>query len=411
MSGILRHAPHSGTARRWLIRLVTTAAVVFVVWAWPAQAHAYPWMIRHEYTSCMTCHADPSGGGLLTAYGRAQGEILLRMQYGRSAEEDPGKTGNFLFGAVDLPESLLLGGSFRSALLRVMPAGSPGTNRFILMQSDATGQLTVGRFRANASVGYVHEGALGASLTRGDKDRLISRVHWVGVDLGTDNEVLLRAGRLNVPFGVRSVEHTMWVRRETRTDINAAQQYGIAASYNADKIRTELMGIVGNFEVAPDKFRSRGYAGYLEYALLPKLALGVSSMATNAKEDLTLLTPAWRHAHGIFARYSPQPWVVLTSEMDLLHVSQPTPGKTRVGVVGMLSSDFEPIQGLHLIPTFELLNGEFAAQSTSFGGWASAVWFFAPHADVRADAIWQFVATPAGTTKVTSLLGQVHFYL
>src|SRR5262249_45092482 len=44
---------------------------------WPAAASAYPTMIRHGYTQCASCHTDPSGGTLLTEYGRAQSELLL----------------------------------------------------------------------------------------------------------------------------------------------------------------------------------------------------------------------------------------------------------------------------------------------------------------------------------------------
>ena len=36
-------------------------AVVLSLVARPASA--YPWMIRHAYTQCSTCHADPVGGG------------------------------------------------------------------------------------------------------------------------------------------------------------------------------------------------------------------------------------------------------------------------------------------------------------------------------------------------------------
>ena len=39
-------------------------------------AGAYPSMIRHGYTQCAACHTDPSGGTLLTKYGRAQSELL-----------------------------------------------------------------------------------------------------------------------------------------------------------------------------------------------------------------------------------------------------------------------------------------------------------------------------------------------
>ncbi len=402
------------------LRIVVAALLAMVVWIWPSEARAYPWMIRHEYTSCKTCHADPSGGGLLNAFGRAQGENLLRTRYGRPDATDTGKIGDFLFGAVELPESVLLGGDVRAAVLRNIPAGGTGTNRFILMQSDLEGQVALGRVRANASVGYVHEGAVGASLTRGLNDRLVSRVHWVGVDFGPGNKLLLRAGRMNLPFGVRSIEHTMWVHSEPRVDINAAQQHGVALAYNTSKIRTEGMVILGNFQVSPDKFRSRGFAGYFEYALTRRLALGASSMITHVDEDLSLQTPAWRHAHGVFARYSPAKPLVMTFELHYLNVSQPTPGTTARGVAGMFSTDFEPVQGVHVGPTLEILNRSFSTDRSSVGAWASAWWFFLPHADVRVDAIWQAIGGPAdaaagatstGRTKVTTLLAQLHVYL
>jgi len=41
-----------------------------LLWLLPARsAQAYPWMIKHGYTNCGACHADPSGGELLTSYG------------------------------------------------------------------------------------------------------------------------------------------------------------------------------------------------------------------------------------------------------------------------------------------------------------------------------------------------------
>ena len=47
-----------------------------------APAWAFPEMIRHGYTSCMTCHVSPNGGGLMTPYGRSMSkEILSRHAY------------------------------------------------------------------------------------------------------------------------------------------------------------------------------------------------------------------------------------------------------------------------------------------------------------------------------------------
>jgi len=396
---------------RKLLAVATSVAAALFIFAISRTASAYPWMIRHEYTQCSNCHADPAGGGLLNTYGRAQGEILMRMRYGSPPDDEPGPLSEPLWGLLKQPPNVLVGGSARYAYLRTIPLAGESQGRFILMQADLLGQYSLGRFRTNASVGYVSEGGNGAALSRSDADKIVSRVHWVGVDLGKHDEVLVRAGRMNLPFGIRSIEHTRLVRRETRTDINASQQYGVAADYHRGALRGGVMAIAGNFAVSPDRFRSRGYAGYAEYAPLPALALGVSSMAVRTELDLPLLTPTWRHAHGPFVRYSPFRAVVLTGEFDFLHTSQPTPGGTFFGGVGMVNIDAEPIQGFHLGSTFEAVTRDFDARAST-QIWGSAWWFFLPHADLRFDAISNSTAIPGGgTSKVLSALVQVHVYL
>jgi len=85
-------------------------------------AHAYPFMIRHGYTQCSTCHTDPSGGTFLNEYGRAQSDLLLSSSYGSGAasEEAEGEptAGRFL-GFLPLP-SWFRPYSFR----KVPPEGS-----------------------------------------------------------------------------------------------------------------------------------------------------------------------------------------------------------------------------------------------------------------------------------------------
>lgn len=386
-------------------------AVAMLVIAWARPAPAYPWMIRHEYTACAQCHADPSGGALLTQYGRAQGELLLRSRYGASADQEPGKAADFAFGAIKLPrpDELLLGGDFRMLYLRVKPQGAPLVDRLVWMQSDVQGQLTLDRFRTNLSVGYAHEGARSAAITRWSEKNLVSRTHWVGVDIGEDKEWLLRAGRMNLPFGIRNIEHTMWVRSQSRTSINDHQQHGIALSYNKEGKRAEVMAIAGNFQLSPDAYRDRGYAGYFEYAFIQKLAVGVSSHIVHADRDVLLGTAAWRHAHGLFWRWSPWKPIVIMAEGDYLLASQPK--RNASGVAGMMQLDIEPIQGIHAILTGELLNDRIIANPTSFGIWTSAGWFFAPHADVRLDGVFQQISAGGDRLGVTSLLAQVHVFL
>src|ERR1700722_913976 len=141
----------------WRIRRgISLAAFLFVLVGIvfsTKTAHAFPWMIREGYTGCNTCHADPSGAGILTQYGRGMEEVVLRMPYKKDA--DPGKIGNFAFG-LDLPEQLLLQTDFRNLLLTLIPTTSGNSVQVqdIVMQLDQSAQLKVGRFRMMGSIGY-----------------------------------------------------------------------------------------------------------------------------------------------------------------------------------------------------------------------------------------------------------------
>src|SRR5512146_2976009 len=237
-------------------------------------------MIRHEYTGCAQCHVDPSGSGPLTQYGRAMGEVILRTQYGaRPVDEppDPGNTGKFLWGAVPLPDWLDLGGSFRWMSLSQKVGDTKLENRVIFMQSDLSATIAAGRWLASGSIGYDPQGGLLAALTRGSTKNVVSREHWVGYRLDENSTWLVRAGRMNLPFGVRDVLHTLHVRSATRTDVNDAQTHGIAVSYSGERYRAELMGIVGNLQTRPDAYRERGYSGYFEWNPTTSAGLGVSS--------------------------------------------------------------------------------------------------------------------------------------
>ena len=376
-----------------------------------SRADAYPWMIRHEYTGCAICHGDPTGGGVLTAYGRAQGDLLLRTRYGtpKPGEEaaEPSSTAGFLWGAFEPPEWLLAGGSFRAATLVTKVPDQKVDVRFIQMQADLRAIIRPSFFRAGGAIGFVHEGGLAAAVTSRDKDNVVAREYWAGVAF-KDDEFLIRAGRMNLPFGIRNIDHTLWIRKDTRTDINTGQQHGLSFAYNGESLRGEVMGIFGNFQIHPDAYRERGAVGFLEYTISPHYTAGVNGLFTSALLDTATGTTRKRGSAGIFGRGSPTLPLVLMAEADALFDAQAGASMT-VGVVGMLQADFEPKQGIHVLGTGEL---RADTSGVSAGGWLGAAWFFLPHADARIDGIVQSVASSSGpSTLVTSVLGQLHFYL
>lgn len=478
----------------YLFRILVPLAALFVVASWTKSAHAYAWMIRHGYGGCNVCHADPSGGELLTAYGRAQGDLLLRMRYGKDTvsgaasetsgastesfddfddfdsgeseagdgkesggpvifaakkgtkekadtkgegesgkatkkEDDSGSAGDeasgpspsagFLWGLITPPDWMLLGGSYRHLLVY---KNSKVTT--FPMQADFYGQVAFGAVRAAGSIGIAkvkpgspHARAAQVTTNQGDQMNLISRNYWLAFDFGAQKAFTARVGRLNLPFGVRIPEHTMWVREATRTDRESDQQHGVALAYNGPKFRGEAMAIAGNYQVNPDRYRERGYSLFIETLVTEPFATGVSSLMTVAQSDISTLEEekTVRGAHGIFTRLKISEPLVVLAEADALHKS-----RRDLGYAAFLQLDYEAVQGLHFGGTGEVLDSGYeraasnvpgidVARSPGFGkpqlgGWLTVDWFFLPHLEARVDAVFR-------QDNPFTLLGQLHAYL
>jgi hypothetical protein len=263
-------------------------------------------------------------------------------------------------------------------------------------------------FLASASLGAVSKGAEAARVTSGPDWNLVAREYWVGV---TPNKAFtLRAGRMNLPFGLRTEDHILDVRDATRTTTNDDQPTGVSLFYNSRRWRAEVMGIAGNFQVRPDTFRDRGYSLYLAYAPETTLEIGVSSLLTHAQTDVVSLGPRTRASEGVFGRWAPVPELALLAEGDVLFDT--LDGASATGFVSTLILDYEPVQGLHLQGIGEQCDDDFSDTARSaLTGTVAAQWFFLPHADVRIDAGYGTVTCTPGVAGSPFGLIQAHFYL
>lgn len=394
--------------RRWAPLALALGALVSTL-LMAVDAQAYTWMIRHGQGNCSSCHADPSGGETLTLRGRLESARLLDMKYTEANDQAPRSAG-FLWGLI-APDDPVLGGGSRLLLggsLRVLSIAEPqaGDVTTFPMQMDVYGEMKVGGLRAGGSLGVArvepgspHVRPAQVTTDQGDGMNLISRTHYLGYDVSPG--VLIRAGRLNLPFGVRLPEHVLWTREATQTDRESDQQHGVAVAFSTQQLRGEVMGIAGNYQLSPDDYRERGYSGFAEYFVSPKLALGISSLVTSAKADR--LTNAQedtlRGAHGVLVRAGVTQELVLLAEFDLLHRS-----RRELGYTGFLQADYELLQGLHLGATGELLNDGEPGHGTRLGGWLSAVWHFLPHLDLRVDGVFR-------QRSEAQILTQLHAYL
>jgi hypothetical protein len=131
---------------------------------------------------------------------------------------------------------------------------------------------------------------------------------------------------------------------------------------------------------------------------------------TRAQRDVFYRVTNYRHAHGLFARYAPLENLTLLAEGDWVYQSLTWAGH-RGGFALFLQGDWEALQGFHLLLTGEAKNDGNKDQPPSFGGWLSTAWFFAPHADVRIDGIYQTLGSRLGNTDLWMLLFQAHVFL
>jgi len=355
-------------------------------------AHAYAWMIRHGFAECGGCHVDPMGGETLTGMGRVMGESLLAQHWSEPLPSDRAK---FAFGVTE-PDDVRLGGS-----LRILSLSNLETDRTVAfpMQADAYGAAFFDRFTVGLSLGLSraskrYEHASKARLigdVQGEGVLLVSRNHWLAYS-PTEN-LMLRVGRLNLPFGIRMPEHTAWVRSETLTDRESDQLDGLAIAYGAGSFRGELLVALGNLQAWEPAFQQRGYSAYGELLVLRRLALGLSSMLLRAPRELEVdHGPVSRQAHGLTLRYSPWVPIVLLAEADVLKETG-----AGWGYVGSATLDVEPLRGLHLSLARELLDrgapdvgGPVPGRGLSrHGTWWTIDWFFAPHLEARLDFVQQ----------------------
>jgi len=404
-----------------VVRALFCVAAFCALSACSRSAHAYAWMIRHGFAECGGCHIDPMGGETLTGMGRVTGQTLLASDFGG---KQPSNAAMFLYG-IQEPDDVRLGGSFRALSIYQFNTNNP---RVFPMQMDFYGAVSAGRFVLGASIGASHasaryEHSSKAKLIGNVEDEgfiMVSRNHWLGYKITDD--LMVRAGRINLPFGMRTPDHTMWARAETQTDRESDQMHGVSVVYSSHRFRGELMFTPGNFQV-PSKYLTYGYSGYLEYSLDTNATIGVSSLLMQARREIYAVEDqvagqrsVLRQAHGLTGRYTPFKPLVFLAEADMIKRTG-----SSVGYVGFGTADVEPLRGLHLALTGEFLNrGELDSEDlgeggvrqpdgpgrgeTRFGLWNTINWFLLPHVDLRVDLVLR-------QDRPTVLQSQIHFYL
>lgn len=277
------------------MRLIAALAVLVCA---GSVAHAYPqFQLSTGADRCASCHISPAGGGLINDYGRDEaGSTISR-----------GGDGRFLHGLWIPPDWLLLGVDLRG----VAGVKARDREREVLafpMQTDLYVRAGSSQFSFNLTAG----------LRGGARDpqpplveRLVSREHYVMYQ--RDSGSYVRVGRFFPIFGIRTQDHTAYVRRYLGFH-TLEEPYGAAAGW----MGTSAEAHVSAFVPQPNEFlgsglRERGVAVYYERRLMDDNA------AVAAQARLGVADATHRVTAGVVGkRWLPAAEVMMLAEVDLV---------------------------------------------------------------------------------------------
>ena len=249
------------------------AAMVVATTAW-----ADTTFLAKQYTRCTACHYSPTGGGLLTPYGRLLSTRELSTTGGSAtapaadADDDPRGEQAFLYGALgDMLGRVHLGLEMRPSHLRIgFPGGHQDIN--LLMNLELTGAVEKNGWTAYGSIGREPPNSAVRNGRTLPDAAFVSYEHWISFQ--TDGGFRMRAGRFLPAYGVRFADHTAYTRRDLDLDRND-QVYGIEVSGTMGPSLVQVMVSPGKAEAILHNRDDRGFsaAGRWQFDFSPRATI------------------------------------------------------------------------------------------------------------------------------------------
>ena len=345
----------------------------------PSLGWCFPELVRHGYVNCTSCHISPSGGGVLTQYGRELSKEILST-WGTKSETES----QFAYGIVKTPEWLDALGLYRGVYAyQNTPFIQQG--QYIFMQADLEAAAHVNKWYLDAALGYENKTA-DTSIP----DHLISRRHFL--NYRPTDELSFRAGRFLPNFGINTADHIIPTKRNLGWD-EGLETYNLEAAWIGEKYGLFVTGDLGRPD-KPSYHREQGIAITPSIAIADTYKVGGSYFYGNSQDSTRSVGGPWGilgFSHSVF----------LLTEWDIQHNSSKTGAfQTQTGMVNYQRLDYEMIQGLHVYLTQDFSQLDFhdpRSLSNSYG--LGTQWFPRPHFEFNLS--WQKLRTLSVTEGYT----------
>ena len=293
-----------GTLRRSLGTGLAAAALAGGLGTVPASAE--PIFLSKQYPRCTACHYAPSGGGLLTPYGRSlareeSATCGARGAAGAAPTAGPRSEESFLFGALGSDSPLQLGLDIRPSHLDLNVPGRAVADRNFLMNLDLQAAWQRARWTAYGSVGRKPTGG----------GELVSYEHWVAYQVS--DALSVRGGRFLPAYGVRFADHTSF----TREGLSLAQDdqvYGVEVGVSTDRSLLQVSAGPGRADslTAGNGRAALTASGRFQVDLSPRTVVVGSILYRGVTDARSRSTDT-----GVSFGYAPARWLATWTHADL----------------------------------------------------------------------------------------------
>jgi hypothetical protein len=361
-------------------RLFLKILLLIPILACGENAWALPELVRYGYNNCTSCHYSPSGGGVLTPYGREFSANTLSMFDGG---------GSFMFGAVPTPSWLALQGDISSLnLVETDPDTGKATPSHIWMQEDMEGALVFNHF--------VIEGTIGRqdSAPAPENSQYFSRSFYV--DYKPTEQISIRAGKFLRNFGINSSDHETAVKADLGFDVGD-ETYNLEYAWLGKNLSFFATAVFGRPD-DPSLNAETGAVLNASYFFGGSNRVGFSySYGSNNLADRNVFGPYF--ALGFTKKLS------LLSEFDFQRNYASTFVVPAWGYADYQRLDYEITQGLHLYTIQNFSELDFSDPSVRDEGYGFGIQYFpVAHIETR------LVMERRRETSVSSNYGNWYYF-
>jgi hypothetical protein len=335
--------------------LIKIAIAVVLFLTLTAVAMAYPSNIRLGYQGCQSCHASPTGGGVLNGYGRTIADETATVTFSGLS--------NFLGDVVKQPpEQVMVGGD-----TRFISFDTASRHTQFMMQND-------GEIAIQAS----KELTVDMSIGRYGPDGLLQSrrnfIMWAPSDL-----VHVRVGKFFPAYGLMEPDHTLATRVGNDFD-DGSETYNLEAAYHnqfgeiyltaaaADDSRLELEN-QPTYRVATSQF---SYLGRTAAYLGKAMQLGASFRVKTATPQTVVPT----YTLGPYLAWGITRELYLEAEYDRTYQYI----NATASDVAFFKAGYEVYRGVHLETTHEYYQG--------YKPGVALDWYPVPHLQLLGQVKW-----------------------